>query len=383
MVDPKLKPPLEHLVDDQPPLRSREMWQNIEDARERLRPNGRARRDTRILGFALSACIALLLGHALHLTFGAPSEPLTRRDRGALPARIAPVHAVESLDLSDGSRVTVARGAQLDVLATSGRAVSLALRHGRARFDVRPQGPRTWHVDCGGVEVEVVGTAFTIDRSASRVHVHVMRGAVLVRGTGVPDGVQRLNAGRELAIRLMPEPHADARAPVVDLPPTVAPTPIVPVSPPLPLTKPPPTRPAADAPAAKAPEKDGNLELLWNEADAARARGAFHEAVSPLERLAAQEVDPSRAALAAFTLAKLRLDRLNEPEPATADLLMAIESGLREPLAEEARARLVEAQARAGAERAACESATAYRLRYPKGAHAVRVARFCPETQAP
>ena len=383
MVEPKLKPPLVQLVDEKPPLRSREMWQSIADARERLRPTRRGKRETRSLGFALAACVALLLGHALHQTFASPVEALTRRDHRALPTRIAPAFAVESLDLSDGSRITVARGARLDVLATSARGVSLALRHGRARFDVRPRGPRAWRIDCGGVAVEVVGTAFTIERSAENVRVHVMRGAVLVRGTGVPDGVQRLNAGRELAISLETEPKAGGPAQTSDHSPVAAQTPIESPSPPSPAPAPLLARRVARAPSVKSPETDGSLELLWNEADAARARGAIHEAVSPLEKLAAREVDPSRAALAAFTLAKLRLDRLDEPQHAVADLLVAIERGLREPLAEEARARLVEAHARAGEPLAACESAAAYRLRYPMGSQAKRVARFCPETQAP
>lgn len=45
---------------------------------------------------------------------------------------------------------------------------------------VQPGGPRRWQVEGGLATIEVVGTA-------GRLRVSVQRGAIVVRGEGVPD----------------------------------------------------------------------------------------------------------------------------------------------------------------------------------------------------
>ena len=124
--------------------------------------------------------------------------PLRLHDEAPFPARVE-----EDVQLADGSRIALRAGARLELLENDGATFGLALRRGRARFAVRPGGPRAWRVEADGVAVHVVGTVFEVARDEGAVEVSVSRGAVLVRGPRVPDGVQRLEAGQRL--RVAPE----------------------------------------------------------------------------------------------------------------------------------------------------------------------------------
>ncbi|MEM1418583.1 MAG: FecR family protein, partial [Myxococcota bacterium] len=158
-----MRPPeqlAEHLERDANAGREARMWQAI-DARRGRRP----RRARRLLPMALAA-VAVGLA-AIVLTW--PREPvptaLVGADGKALDGALRPgVHA-----LSDASRIVVADGARLDVLDSSPRELELALRSGRARFEVTPGGPRRWAVACGDVRGEVVGTVFEVDRQGELV----------------------------------------------------------------------------------------------------------------------------------------------------------------------------------------------------------------------
>jgi len=382
----KLPVPLARLVDDAPPARSREMWRVIEQERMQRGVTGQGRRGKRVLQLGLAACLGVLVALGLsHSDLRTErAGMLADRNQRALPSRIEPVVAYQIVDLNDGSRLTVAKHARLDVLETSSRLVSLALRHGRVRFDVRPHGPRAWRVDCGMLTVEVVGTGFTVERTSRTVSVRVMHGAVLVRGATVPDGVQRLNAGQTFEVASAPASAPAttqaSQSALQEVPSAqgVAPKPAAPLSP----TRPVRTKTATPSLQALPAQDDNALERLWEDADAARARGAPLDAVGPLEQLLAREDDVARRGLAAFTLARLRLGPLNQPQRAVADLELALLHGLREPLAEEARARLVEAHARSGDGAAACAAAHVYRARYPHGLQQARVDRFCSDTPA-
>jgi len=365
----KLPVPLEPLVDDRPPKRSAEMWVAIERKREkgfgslRLWPVLRA-----------AALAGLVLAVALHglSTTQRRSPALRLASDAALPASMTPSLRHEALDLSDGSRITVARGARIDVLETSARVLSLALRAGRVRFDVRPHGPRAWRIDCGALTVEVVGTAFVVERLAEHVSVRVERGAVLVRGAGVPDGVQRLDAGERfetLSGPIATEPRVAASGPSVE----AAPPPPHATHSRTVRTRAEPTR--EDALAA-------TLARLWDEADRARMRGAHREASEWLEQLVAREVDEARAAVASFTLGKLALDKLDEPARAARHFERALAGRLPEPLAAEARARLALAHERSGERESACRIVRALPGAEQRDAELRDLVRACDEEPA-
>jgi transmembrane sensor len=276
--------------------------------------------------------------------------------------------------------LTTESDTRVDTLENSADEVVLALRTGRARFDVEPGGPRSWRIECGALVVEVVGTAFTIDRRRDTVEVEVHRGAVLVRGDRVPDRVQRLERGQSL--RVAPpvvEPLAEAtRREANQVPPTLgveAPTT------PAPAEAPPerprgedPERPA-QIPSEPGTGEGGDVDSLLERADVARLSGQPAQAARALERLLDLHPEDPRAALSAFTLAQLRLEQLGQPRGAASAFAHSLSLGLPEGLRETAMARRVEALARA-ANPGVTIAAAAYLAAYPDGRYREEVHRW-------
>jgi transmembrane sensor len=316
---------------------------------------------------------------------------LVRRDDG--PLRFEDGRSLVAVDasaggavvsLSDGSRIELGAGARFEPLESSGTTFVASLREGSASFDVRPGGPRHWQVECGLATVDVVGTRFSCARVPGRLLVSVERGVVLVRGERVPGRARRLAAGE--ALDIVETPVAAASAPVSsigDVGPTLAPAPA--------------SKDDAQAGAERRArpvwrelartgrnreafatlgslgvrretERLGVADLLAL-ADVARLSGHPAEAVVPLERvLTTFERDP-QAPLAAFALGRLELDSLGRPRRAVFALERALALGVPRSLDEDVRARLVEAQARAGDVAAARDGARAYLEAFPKGRH--------------
>ena len=102
----------------------------------------------------------------------------------------------------------------------------------------------------------------------------------------------------------------------------------------------------------------------------ARLSGHPAEAVAPLERILGELSSDPQAPLAAFTLGRIELDALSHPAEARAAFERALALGVPAGLREDARARLVEACARAGETAAAASAASAYAREYPGGRHA-------------
>ncbi|AKF11460.1 hypothetical protein DB32_008609 [Sandaracinus amylolyticus] len=338
------------------------MWDRIDGAR-RTTPRTSPTRRLVIAGATLAAAAVALVVVAPRGAEDHEPVPLTIADTVPLAGSLAPGSVVR---LSDASRIEVDDDARLDVLESSARTVALALREGRARFEVTPGGPRAWRIESGGVTVEVVGTVFTVARSGARVTVSVERGSVLVRGDDVPDHVQRLDAGD--SIEVGPAPSAEPvreDAPVVVASETIA---VEAPSPPAVERRPTPSREVDQDPVAS----------LLASADAARRRGDHAGAARLLEQVVREHADDQRAALAAYSLARLRLDRTGEPRAAARDFARALELGLPDQLAEGARAGRAIALARTGDARAA-EALAAYLEAYPDGRYRAEVLRWQSE----
>lgn len=379
----------------------RALWTGIEARRKQ-------RRVRRRVGSGLLAVAALVtLAFVFRLTTPERAQLATSPGRLTMAAgeplasSIAPAQTL-GLPLSDGSRLTVRAGSRLDVLETSEKRVALALRSGSARFDIKPHGPRTWSIDCGAITVEVLGTAFDITRSSERVEVDVLRGAVLVRGAGVPDSVQRLNGGERLAIPVHPEEASEPSSKSAVVPVLLVPSEPAPASSAAPAEDtsetPAPRRsrrahrnapsseapempePAA-APAATASVGPSAAELLL-EADALRRSGKARAAIEPLQRVLELHATDPQAALAAFTLGRLQLDVLDQPAEAVHALARALSLKPPAALAEDVQARLVEAYGRAGQRARACEAAATYRQNFPAGRREGLVSHFCPREPA-
>jgi transmembrane sensor len=364
---PELDPLRGALKTEADEARVKRMWDRIEERRGPRLPVERRLGLTTAAVVLAAAAVALVVvgpGSIPGADEGGPVA-LTQADGSPLTGRLG--DGVTSL--ADRSSVDVATGGHVDVLESSPRAVGFALRSGRADFTVTPGGPRAWRVECGDVTVEVVGTVFSVDREGARVEVAVERGSVLVRGPRVPDRVQRLEAGQGLVVE-PPEPAQEPAAPA---------TAAVEVAPPRSAPEPAPAPAPGVAPAPRpAPSRPGPLDPvgdLLSAADRERAAGRPADAVPALEAVIRDHADDPRAALAAYSLARLRLGPLGQPSQAARDYERSLVLGLPGGLAEAARAGRVTALGRAGDARVDA-AAREYLEAHPDGRYRAEVARW-------
>lgn len=213
----------------------------------------------------------------------------------------------------DGTELRLAAGATLEVIDNGAGEVRLRQPEGRVSYDITPGGPRRWTIESGPVVVEVVGTSFVVDHSAEAVSVDVSRGKVVVRGAGVPHGVESLMAGNSVRVPLSLASATAAAEPAAA--PTVAASPrgagahgakvAVSVSK---VAAEPVPEPAlgVSEPQVARPEEMRPEELLAA-ADAARLSAHASDAAPMLERLLKAYPNDSRVPLAAFTLGRLYL----------------------------------------------------------------------------
>jgi hypothetical protein len=322
------------------------VWRGVERGREVRRRRRAVLRAT--------AVGLLVVGTAAYVALRpTPLAPLAT-GRGELAGRLP----AGETRLSDASRIVAGPTAALEVVENSGPRLQLALRSGVARFEVTPKTGRQWHVDVGSLSVDVVGTIFTVERTAV-TRVSVERGAVVVRGPGVPDGVRRLSAGEQFVLGSPPAldgptagregvapeampgvvPNAPLTARDEGTPPAVSAQPGVPPSAPETARDegPPPAvsaRPGApsiephhvsgagapadassdwevarqappEASSPPPPEEAAAATDLFALADTERRAGHTEEAAAALERLVAMYPDSAEAGPAAFTLARL------------------------------------------------------------------------------
>ncbi|MDB4973108.1 MAG: hypothetical protein JWN48_1449 [Myxococcaceae bacterium] len=192
-------------LDERRPDNARQLLQAFRARRElRGQPSTALPRALRV-----AAVVGLVLALVL---FGAGRRerhealPLTLRDQRNLPSAMLTESRHHAFDLSDGSRLTLAAGARVDVLESSPRQLVLALREGRVRFDVQREALRAWRIESAGLTVEVMGTKFVMERRGDTVRVSVEQGAVLLRGEQVPDRVQRLGRGQSFVATVAQRP---------------------------------------------------------------------------------------------------------------------------------------------------------------------------------
>lgn len=372
----KLRAPLRLTLEDLPSEEEiQRIWKKVQKRRAR-RQVRRELRPVAWVGVAFAAaCAVLLLLSSVRPVLSA--GPLTIA--GAAPGRaLGQVMGDASnpgvVELSDGSRIVLDPGARLEVLDNSPRAFGMALRAGRVAFDVRPGGPRRWTVEAGLATVEVVGTRFTVSRTVDAVDVSVERGVVVVRGERVPDHVRKLVAGERLVVSEPRTGHSTSAAPPVASALPSLPAPRAQEEMPRPGAS-----PAAASTASGSSSRAEGFDELIAQADAARRRGDLRGAESVLERALASAPDRKRAALAAFTLGKLELDGLGNPSRAAAAFARAVSLGPPAAIAEDALARLVEAEGAAGQLEKARADAREYQKRYPSGRRSYAVGKWLGE----
>lgn len=373
--------------EEQPEVRVQRMWRGIEAQR------AGATRPARWRWPALAATTLIAVGAALLVARTRATGPLMLASGRAIPATMRASGAPRVVTFSDDSRARVGASARLDRIESSDRSVGFALREGSVAFSVVPHGPRRWRVDCGAVQVEVVGTVFSVSRTADAVAVSVQRGAVVVRGEGVPDGVVRLGRGQRIVVatRL---PREVAIAPLTPTPTTSvtpAEAPRAPTRAPERARAPSSDDAFRDALARQAYDeayaaigsaaltarasRSSDIDELFDLADVARLSGHPAVARAPLARIVALFPSDTRAAMAAFTLGQIELGAMHDPRAAATRFQQSLALGLPRGARETASARLVESLSRSGSPNAR-SVAQAYLADYPNGRYRDEVSRW-------
>jgi tetratricopeptide (TPR) repeat protein len=265
------------------------------------------------------------------------------------------------VDLHDGSRIELDARTRVEVVESAEENLSMRLRRGRVECDFVPKQGRRFTLFASSVEVRVTGTRFSVELAPNgeRVEVAVERGSVDVTWPLSAEPKRRLAAGERWSIDLLPSERARVgtapKAPEPDAEPRVRE----------------PAEPS-DRPSDPAGPRE-----LFDVGNAARRAGDNAGAARAYETLLAKHASDPRAGLAAFELGRLRMGPLGDVPGAVQAFRRAITLAPGAGFKEDAMARLVEAYATLG-QLAQCRRARdAYLESYPRGVHAVSVAKRC------
>ncbi len=283
------------------------------------------------------------------------------------------------IPLSDGSTITLAPGASLEVMENGQNRFVTSLYNGWARYDVVPDRDRTWEVNTGLCRVVVLGTQFTVSRTSSTVRVAVHRGTVAVYAPAEDRILETLRQGETYTLRfpqrgeptpILAQPriahHAQKPSPLSDAP-EVSPIGVRAQRPSNTMRN--TSSPPSSSTSSAGLGASGAVNRLLKEANDARDRNQPQEAVTLLQRVLREYPRDPSVGLATLTLAKIRLDTLHQPRAAA--LLFkkaALSRGLPSSLREQAYGRCVEAFQRAGDVASARKMSGLYRRRFPDGA---------------
>ncbi|MET3837881.1 transmembrane sensor [Brevundimonas sp. UYEF29] len=102
-----------------------------------------------------------------------------------------------TIQLEDGSRITLDTGSEVAVRFTGGRR-SVTLNNGQAMFDVEGDPARPFIVAAGDTRVTAIGTRFDVRRSGTGARVILVEGRVDVRREAAADGRWALSPGQEV-----------------------------------------------------------------------------------------------------------------------------------------------------------------------------------------
>lgn len=274
----------------------------------------------------------------------------------------APWARPNHLTFEDGSYAEPARGATVIPIVVSSARVELDQARGSVSYEVVPRQGREFVVRAGGVTVEVLGTAFTVDREDSKVEVQVQRGKVrvsrsqhtVVLSAGervvLDDSTANGSPSSLLAASVSP-PSANSAVPVESLPTAEA---------------------SATGTGSGLPLSGRTAAELFRDADEARASGNVDEAIRLLTDLISNHPKDARVTLATFTIGRLHMQRGRAAQAAQSFEACGAALG-GEALAEAALARSA-----AGQGERARSLAHQYLERFPSGARAREMSRLAP-----
>lgn len=319
---------------------------------------------------ASQAGIACAAAAVLALAFVWRSREQTPLTAAAAQPRTLTTHDGSVATPGDADSVLALRRDALD-------EVALELTRGRGHFEVTPNRQRRYRVRAGSVDVEVLGTAFEVERQGERVRVAVEHGVVRV---GWRAGSTTLRAGESGTFPPLAAADPASAAAEPAPPPTAAD--VRPGPPAAKAARGRKPEPAAHerwrtlARAGKHREAFGSLGQqpvedlpgLLLAADAARLSGHPREAASFLQHLVERYPESPSAPLAAFTLGRLALYELKQPALAARSFGKAYALHPDGAMAEDATAREAEAYHLAADAQRSKSAAERYLQRYPKGA---------------
>ena len=355
-------------------------WAGIE-TRRRLKRHSLLRYAPALAATALVVFVLILL--AWHPQGELPSsfEPLTLAHTELMPVIAVPKMAASgrSVDLSDGSRLTIAPGAALEVIENSGGRFETTLHTGWVRFNVRPSENRrrTWIVNTKGIRFVVLGTQFTIHRDERRVRVAVHRGTVRVVPHLLARKTVELSAGESRTYVLPGRSSEEIEAQRGEISDATADS----LSKVISLKKQANSvgRKSVSGSKHRRPKQNTASELagmgasdevnrLLETVDRARRQHRHAQAAALLDRILKEHPDDPAIGLVALTLGRIQLDKLGKPRASAAAFKRAAgQGGLPKPLREQALARCVESFYRAGDQRKAAFMSDRYKKRYPHG----------------
>ncbi len=316
----------------------------------------RQRRKARRNALAFGAAVALIT-----TTLAVAVSRMRSSDSGAAATHQGPALPTASgvLLLADGSRaVSLDSSTQISLIEEHSDRVALSLSRGRGYFDVTRRPTRTLVVRAGDVTITVLGTAFTVERVADRVGVSVERGVVRVEW-GVASALVHAGESGWYPPLVMSAP-SDPSGAAEEAPPLHSVRVLKNASP--------RERPAT--PTMSRAERAGELLLA---ADNARLAGHPAQGAEFLRELLREHADDRRAPLAAFTLGRMLLMQLHQPNEAATAFAESRRLSPRGTFAEDALAREIEALRSAGRPAEARALAREYLHTYPNGRRAVAV----------
>ena len=364
-----------------------EFERELEEAREALSPQWSPERSARLYAATMQRKRRRAVRKAATASVGAlaavfliavaiQQPPAARPQAGRAAAARAGERSGHTLRVADGSFAElVGERSELEITHNTKERVAFNLLSGRAHFEVVPNPLRSFVVEAHPYRVEVIGTVFDVDRSERNVTVMVQRGRVRVYG---PSGAQDVVAGQIQAFARPAQTEAQAREPAFDEPAEerereeqVRPRPRG-------------KRTAGALPRWRSLSQSGEYEAafeslrrgesveddpaeLMDAADAARLSGHPRSAVEYLERVVRDHAGSPVAPLAAFTLGRVYLDKLGQPDRAAQAFERARRLAPEGSLAQDALAREVEALSKGGNAQKAYQRGQEYLERYPNG----------------
>jgi transmembrane sensor len=298
----------------------------------------------------VSAIVVLMATR--HFESSSLTAPETRKETLAPVATASQVSTppgVESVQLSDGSHMTVDSGARYQIAEQVPNRIRILQLAGRISYEVIRGLEREFTVQAADIRVQVTGTRFVVNLSEDWVDIHVDAGRIEVNdGTRITPFL----AGEDLRVHAW---HVPSSRPTNGQGSSA------------------PTDSQAPTPSRVANETAASL---LTRADKARMAGRVSEAIDLLQSLVSRYPTDSRLPVALFTLG--RLEAGQQRYAAAAGDFARCRRASAGSLAEDALAEEATVRKQAGSVNEARALARQYVEQYPKGTHSKRMRALFP-----